>query len=130
MKLYNHLSNLSGGKLSGIERLTICTGYFGSEDKILEHLLLVYSVAKSLEFKGVFHYIGSEIVSDDAYSLLKKVIGNFMYTFTIECFTNRNNILKNTKAKFTLDDFLNKLILANNVMIFSPDELLSNRYGG
>ena len=53
-----------------IERLTICTGCFGSEEAALSHILLVNQVAKNFRFNGTLHYIGSEIQSYKAFDAI------------------------------------------------------------
>ena len=111
-KLFQHLSNISNGNMSKIERLTICTGCFGSEDKTLEHILLVNSVAKTLNFNGVLHYIGSEITGKETMRKISKNVDSFMYTFTIECFSNRESILKNTKSNLSIENYIEFMDIA------------------
>jgi len=108
-KLRNHLNLVLSGSnhadMSGIRRLTICTGCFESEERTVQHLLMVYEVAKSMGFLGVLHYIGSQINSNDTLDLLVNKIDHFMYTMTVECFTNRSKLMNQKKGSLTLDDY-------------------------
>lgn len=109
-KLIEHFKNIMISKhisdLSGIERITICTGCFGAEEKTVSHLLLTYNVAKSLGFNGVLHYIGSEIGSEKVFIDIRNSVSRFMYTFTVECFTKRERMLKDVKSKIALSQYL------------------------
>ena len=105
-KIKEHFNIIMKHKdLSTIERLTICTGCFGNEDNALEHLLLINNVAKEINFSGIFHYIGSEIISNKAFSTSRSEIKSFMYTFTIECFSKRDAILKDLKRNIKLSGY-------------------------
>ncbi len=108
-KLRNHFHGLMEDKgllsLADMERITVCTGCFGTEEKALRHLLMVYDVIAQMGFTGQFHYIGSEIVSEHAYLKIKEQVAQFMYTFTVECFTGRDRMLKDVKSKIELDTY-------------------------
>lgn len=111
LKHFHELLNDNNKKdLSFLERITVCTGCFNNEQNAVEHMLLVNKVAKGLNFDGTIHYIGSEIKSSDAMSTIKNNIEKFMYTFTVECFTNRYLILRGNKASLTLEAY-KKLML-------------------
>lgn len=115
-KLKNHFKMLFQGigksDLSFLERLTVCTGCFNSEEKAVDHLILVEKVATSLGFNGVLHYIGSEIQSESAFEKIKQNVKSFMITFTVECFTNRYLVLRGNKAGLTLNSYKNLMKLA------------------
>ena len=109
-KVEVHFRKILGGKdMPDIERLTICTGCFGSEEAALSHILLVNQVAKNLRFNGTLHYIGSEIQSYKAFDAIKKEVQSFMYTFTVECFSKRDVILKKNKSSITLEKYYEML---------------------
>ena len=112
-KILSHFKEIMGRRnienLAEIERITICTGCFGSEEKALRHLIRVYDVITALGFKGKFHYIGSEILSDDAFDVIYKNVKKFMYTFTVECFTNREKMLNRIKSNISIEMYLNNM---------------------
>lgn len=107
--LYNHLINkvnsVGYSDFEKIERVTICTGCFGKEKFIVEHILSVYKVLKKLNFNGTLHYIGSEIQTESALKIIKDNVDDFMYTMSIECFERRSYMLKSVKASMTLEDY-------------------------
>ena len=47
--------------MKNIENVTICTGCFVKEDKLIEHLLLVNEAFKKMDFMGSINYIGSQL---------------------------------------------------------------------
>lgn len=98
--------------ITDLFRVTICTGCFGTEIGALEHLLMVNKVLKTLGFQGLLRYIGSEIVSEGALDIIKEEIGKFALSFTAEVFTRRNELLKETKSKVTLDHIKEILFLS------------------
>lgn len=102
----NIMKSMQMTDLSKIERITVCTGCFGTEAKAVDHLMLVYDVIKKLGFNGVLHYIGSEITSESAFLSIYNSVDKFMYTFTVECFSKRDRMLKNTKSKISLQEYL------------------------
>lgn len=107
-KLAVHLNNILVANnikdLRNFLRVTICTGCFGEEKKALNHLLMVRSVLdQHFDFKGTLRYVGSEIVSEKSFDVLKEKASPFALSFTIEVFTKRKQFLNNIKSKITLE---------------------------
>lgn len=96
--------------LSNIVRITVCTGCFGSEEELVNHLIMVYNVAKKYGFSKRIRYIGSQIRSKEAMLKIKDNIPYFSLSLTIECFSRRQELMKPIKANVTLDDM--KFILS------------------
>lgn len=121
--LYKHLESklIDNGytNFDFVERVTICTGCFGAENKTLQHILLINDVLTDMGYKGTLHYLGSEITSKEALGIIEKRINKFMYTLSVECFSNRNKILKKTKSKITLEQYeeLSKDCIDRNFLV-------------
>lgn len=110
IKLRKHFINMlnkAGHKdMSNIERVTICTGCFGDEKRLVNHIQIVNDVLVEMNFKGYLHYIGSEITSKESLDVISRNINKFMITLTVECFTRRDLILKSNKAKITIEKYI------------------------
>lgn len=91
--------------MSKIERITICTGCFESEEKLLAHIEALNVVLETLGFNGTLHYIGSQLKSAKSFEWISKNIKRFMITFTIECFSKRSEILRKTKSSISVNDY-------------------------
>jgi len=87
---------------SHLIQTTICTGCFGSEQKTLNHILMVNKVLRSFGFNGVLRYIGSEISSSEALDKIAEEVENFALSVTTEVFTRRQQLLKPHKAQLDL----------------------------
>ena len=116
--------------LSFLERITVCTGCFNSENKAVDHMVLVSNTARKLKFNGDIHYIGSEIRTTEAMQRIRDNIPSFMITFTVECFTNRYLILRGSKASLTIDVYKKLMLKArefgfvvNYIYILGLDDL-------
>ena len=58
--------------LRNVEGITVCTGCFTNEDKLIEHLKLLRVELKKFGFDKRLKYIGSQIRSDKALLEIKK----------------------------------------------------------
>lgn len=90
-------------KISDLLRVTVCTGCFSNEDELIDHLLMINDVLKEFNFKGKLHYIGSQLTSYNAFIKIQKQIPDFSLSLTVECFENRNKLMRYEKAKLNLD---------------------------
>lgn len=88
---------------SNLYQVAVVTGCFGSEEEAIDHLKMVNKYFSNRGFNGEFLYIGSEITSEDGLKSLRDEIKNFFLCLSLECFTRREKLLKNIKAKLTLD---------------------------
>lgn len=89
--------------MRNIENVTICTGCFESEDKLIEHLLLVNKTFKNMKFSGSLNYIGSQLRDYDKIKILSKEIDDFGLYLTIEKFLDREKFMRPEKASLTID---------------------------
>lgn len=89
---------------SGLYEVAICTGCFGTEELALQHLLMVNKVLASFGFMGILKYIGSEIASERALSIIQREIRNFALYFTVEVFSRREELLRWNKARLSLEE--------------------------
>ncbi|MBI2547160.1 MAG: hypothetical protein HYW23_01800 [Candidatus Aenigmarchaeota archaeon] len=88
--------------LSHVRQISILTGCFGGEQKVAEHLRLVRKASSRYGFKGELLYFGSEIRSEDALKSLSDA-SPFGLCLSLECFYNREKILRREKASLTLE---------------------------
>ncbi len=89
---------------SKIKYVTVVSGCFCNEFELLKHLIQLYEVLESLEFSGIIGYLGFQLQTYDELSLLIKKIPFFDYIFTLECFEQRDTLLK-TKKMWILKRF-------------------------
>lgn len=97
------VSDFQLGDMSGIEKVTICTGCFHYEHLALEHLREVRTAMTRHGCTGWIHFLSSVLTSDDGLAAASE-IGPFHLTMTVECFGRRPEILKQSKAKLTPED--------------------------
>lgn len=116
--------------LSDLVRTTICTGCFKNEDKLVEHILNVYNVFSKYGFKRRIRYIGSQIRSENAMDKIKEKIPYFSLSLTVECFSKRNERMREEKAILNIEkmkDILNRANIhgfsTNYLYIAALDEL-------
>ena len=85
-----------------IENVTLCTGCFENEDKLIEHLMTVNEAFKSMGYNGSLNYIGSQLRDFDKIKRIKEEINNFGIYLTIEKFLDREKYMKPEKSSLTL----------------------------
>jgi hypothetical protein len=88
--------------LSYLDQVCLSTGCFFYEDLAINHLTMVKNTLNKYNFNGEMNYLGSVIRTDEGFKEIKDRIGKFKLTLTAECFTNREAILKSTKADLTV----------------------------
>ncbi|EBZ4664303.1 hypothetical protein EBJ67_16045 [Salmonella enterica subsp. enterica serovar Bovismorbificans] len=102
----NHLKDLSG-----LLRVTLCTGCFQSEGELVDHIIMVYRVFNEYGFTRRIRYIGSQLRSDEGMLKIAQHIPYFSLTMTVECFTQRETRMR--KEKGSLDMITIRNILEN-----------------
>ena len=95
-------------------RITICTGCFEDENKLVEHILMVKRVFGEYGFNKRIRYIGSQLRSDSAMKAISDEVGDFSLTFTAECFARRNDIMRKEKGDLKVEDIYSFLDKAKN----------------
>jgi hypothetical protein len=90
--------------LRDVEVITVCTGCFRTPEAAIAHMVALRVAAGERGFTGRLHFLSS-VVRDRAHlERLATEAGPFHLTLTLECFTRRNLLLKDTKASLTLSD--------------------------
>jgi hypothetical protein len=112
------VSDFDLGDMSGIEKVTICTGCFHYEHLALDHLRGVRTAMTRHGCSGSIHFLSSVLTSEAGLSAARD-IGPFHLTVTVECFGRRPEILKQSKAKLTPDDVENVLRAAGEVGVLA-----------
>lgn len=102
---------LKGYKVSDLSHLiqvAIVTGCFGGEQKVVEYLKMARTVLDEYDFNGELFYYGSEITTKEALDELKE-IKPFALCLSLECFENREKILRDIKRRVSIKDAKNIL---------------------
>lgn len=95
--------------LKDIVRVTVCTGCFPDEKKLIEHLEMVNNTLAKYGFNKKIRYIGSQIRKTESLENIKKNIGKFSLSITTECFENRNELMRNEKSSVSLEQTIELL---------------------
>ena len=86
--------------LAPVETVTVCTGCFLHEHLALDHLAEVRAAMGANGCTGTLHFLSSVLTSEEGMDAAAG-LGPFHLTLTAECFTERRQILKESKAKLT-----------------------------
>lgn len=105
-------NSLSG--LSHLIQVSVVTGCFGSEKKVIEHLKILRDLFYDFDFQGKILYYGSEITSEKGIDELKNLRPITLY-FSVECFKDRERMLKYTKGRLGTDQIRNILAKAQRI---------------
>ncbi|MBU1198320.1 MAG: hypothetical protein KKF46_04615 [Nanoarchaeota archaeon] len=88
--------------LSHIEDIGIVTGCFKDEYETVNYILMLRKTLRDYGFQGEIKYIGSQITSPKALDTLEKIKPFGMY-LTVECFDRREQLMKPSKVKVSLE---------------------------
>ena len=102
-----------------IEDITLCTGCFETEDKLIEHLLTVNGAFKEMGFEGRLNYIGFQLRDYKKIEELKNEIKDFGMYLTVEKFLNREKFMKSEKANITMKEIKELLEYTSSIGITS-----------
>lgn len=97
--------------LATVQTVTVCTGCFLHEHLALEHLADVRHAMAANGCSGTLHFLSSVLTTEKGMDAAAR-LGPFHLTLTAECFTGRQNILKESKAKLTPDEMVTVLARA------------------
>jgi len=101
-KRINEILKLNSLKdLSNLIEVSICTGCFNNEEDALNHILMLRRVLKNFGFYKEIKYIGSQIISQRSFKILRNIRPFSLY-LTLECFTRRKELLKHYKANISI----------------------------
>lgn len=122
--------------MSSFVRVTICTGCFKDEMSLVKHILSIYKIFGKFGFSKKIRYIGSQIQSERAMSIIEKEIPNFSLSLTVECFNNRELRMRKEKAELTMEkieDILSRSLAhgfaTNYLYILGLDDFVTLREG-
>ena len=117
---FNKLLNDNNIKsMNSIEDITLCTGCFSNEDKLIEHLLMVNRAFKEMDFNGRLNYIGFQLRDYNKIYELKKEIKDFGMYLTVEKFLDREQFMKSEKANISMEEIKNLLNYTSSIGITS-----------
>jgi hypothetical protein len=88
---------------SHLEEVNLCTGCFLHEKAAIDHLITVRRALEKHHSKAQIGLLASVVTSEQGFNRIASDVGSFHLVLTIECFTNRDAILKHTKARLTPD---------------------------
>ena len=94
--------------LAPVETVTVCTGCFLHERLALEHLAEVRTAMGANGCTGTLHFLSSVLTTEAGLDAAAG-LGPFHLTLTAECFTERRQILKESKAKLTPGEMVTAL---------------------
>ncbi|WP_367140963.1 MULTISPECIES: radical SAM protein [Streptomyces] len=94
--------------LATVETVTVCTGCFLYEHLALDHLTEVRAAMGANGCTGILHFLSSVLTTEDGMERAAG-LGPFHLTLTAECFTERRQILKESKAKLTPPEMVSAL---------------------
>ena len=98
------LSDNNISDMGKIDSVTICTGCFKNEDKLVEHLLLINDAFKNLKFNGSINYIGSQLRDYNKIKMLKQKIPKFGIYLSLEKFLDREKFMRPEKSSLTIEE--------------------------
>jgi hypothetical protein len=95
--------------LGHVKKISVCSGCFHFEAPAIRHMELVGDMASRHGFSGELHILSSVIQSRAGMQRLAERLSPFHLTMTVECFDNRHEILKRSKAELTFDKIVEAL---------------------
>lgn len=90
--------------LDHVEIVTVCSGCFHTPAAAIDHMTALRRAASAHGFTGHLHLLSSVVRDRRHLEQLAEQAGPFHLTLTLECFTRRELLLKDTKASLTLDE--------------------------
>ena len=88
--------------LSHLIQVAVVTGCFDRQEDVSRFILLLRQILNKYAFTGEIFYIGSQIVSSEALREIKNA-GPIGYCISLECFSNRGDLLRDKKRAIKLE---------------------------
>jgi hypothetical protein len=98
--------------LAPLNTLAVCTGCFHYENLAIDHLKIIKDILKASSSEANLHFLSSVLRTPSAFKRVQQELAPFHLTLTIECLTQRQLVLKKSKASLTLDKMVEVLRLA------------------
>jgi hypothetical protein len=92
------MTELSWKDFAGVETVALSTGCFHREWAALEHLAALRQILDGYEGDPTIQILSSVIRSEDGLDAVAEKIAPFHLTLTVECFSDRPLLLKQSKA--------------------------------
>jgi hypothetical protein len=100
--------------LSHLVRVTLCTGCFADETKVVDNILMVRDVLAEVGFAKRIRYIGAQI-GMQGLTVLKRHLDAFSLSYTVECFARRAELLHPAKSRQSLEGIYEILSEARSI---------------
>ncbi len=100
--------------LAKFDQIAVVTGLFKNEEHVVEHMKLIYKIAKNRGFSGELMYFGCQVNSDKALKELAKM-PNFYLIYALDNFDKRTTVLSKLKASITLEYAKDTLLRAKKM---------------
>lgn len=99
---YDWMNLYGKNDLSGLYQIAVVSGCFPNENSLVKFLLDLNDKVEKMNFHGEIFYLGSQIQTEESLKKLSE-IPYFAYSLSIECFENRDKLLRKSKSGFTLE---------------------------
>ncbi len=104
------VKNMMGwSNLDSLDTLGVCTGCFHHEEKAIDHLSTMRNLLQSHSSTANIHFLSSVIRTRIGMERIQQEVGPFHLTITVECFSNRQLVLKQSKASLSYEAALDVL---------------------
>ncbi len=100
--------------LSSLVQVAVVTGCYNSNSELSSFLILLREILNQYQFKGEIFYLGSQITNKETLGKLKS-IQPFCYCVSLECFENRNTLLRDKKSSMTVESAFRLMDFAKSV---------------
>ncbi|MBA4319932.1 MAG: hypothetical protein C0412_16150, partial [Flavobacterium sp.] len=100
--------------LSDLIQVAVVTGCYNLNNELSVFLIMLRKVLKQYHFKGEIFYLGSQITNKETLEELVS-IQPFCYCLSLECFENRNSLLRDKKSDLTLGSAFGLMSFAKSI---------------
>jgi len=100
--------------LSNLIQVAVVTGCYNTNDELSSFLILLRDILKQYKFEGEIFYLGSQIINKETLQKLE-TIQPFCYCISLECFENRNMLLRDKKSSMTLESAFKLMAFAKSI---------------
>lgn len=100
--------------LESLIQVAVVTGCYNSNDDLSNFLLTLKKVLNHYKFNGEIFYLGSQITNKETLEKLVS-IQPFCYCLSLECFENRDFLLRDKKGDLTIEQAFNLMSFAKRL---------------
>ncbi|MBI5184105.1 MAG: hypothetical protein HZA01_00015 [Nitrospinae bacterium] len=102
---------------ANLSEIALVTGCFNSADRLISHLRDIYECATRRRFDGEMYYLGTEIVTREQLAAVCHM--RFRYTFALETLSRRTEILRLSKANYSIGGIMKIMECANELGVIT-----------